>query len=235
MTAPKNTAIHPVVTYINSVNKQAYVSVDDVLKDSIFLVVEYASGERAFSFGNISRSVLKELNPDKNFYTKDELDDFEISSIIKSVSAGYELEGGGLSPSFSLKESRNALLSASVMHFLGFASVALEIIQSAMVSEKLKFEQLHIAHKSSVIMERYKQHLKSAKPRNTHYEEAIKIISDTWSKYPAASKAGMCSKLHHYFNGAVSKDSINRWIKKSKLQPPKPERYTAFSLIINAD
>ncbi|MGE2469735.1 hypothetical protein ACMFCN_17495 [Klebsiella michiganensis] len=80
----------------------------------------------------------------------------------------------------------------------------------------------------------YKERLKenAKKPRNKHYSEAIRIAKDTWSRYPTASKNGMCQKLHGYFNGQVSIDTLDRWIKAAKIKPPVTSKATSFSLIL---
>lgn len=70
------------------------------------------------------------------------------------------------------------------------------------------------------------------KPRNPHYAEAMRIAKATWEKYPGASKGQLCRSLNTYFNGKVSIDTLDSWIKKEKIQPPKPERNTSFTLII---
>lgn len=70
------------------------------------------------------------------------------------------------------------------------------------------------------------------KPRNPHYAEAMRIAKATWEKYPGASKGQLCRSLNEYFNGKVSIDTLDSWIKKEKIQPPKPEKNTSFMLVI---
>ncbi|ULR31766.1 hypothetical protein MJO48_03375 [Dickeya fangzhongdai] len=70
------------------------------------------------------------------------------------------------------------------------------------------------------------------KPRNRHHDEAIQIASLTWEKFPGASKGSMCKKLHKYFNGQVSVDTLDIWIRKAGIQPPRPAKNEGFSLVI---
>ena len=70
------------------------------------------------------------------------------------------------------------------------------------------------------------------KPRNKHYDEVIRIAKATWEKYPAASKGQMCENLSKHFNGGVSADRIDVWIRNAGIQPPKPKKHTSFALVI---
>jgi len=80
----------------------------------------------------------------------------------------------------------------------------------------------------------YKEKLKETakRPRNKHYCDAIKIAKATWAKYPAASKNGMCQKLHEHFKGQVSSDTLDRWIKAAKIKPRVKSKATSFSLVV---
>ena len=69
------------------------------------------------------------------------------------------------------------------------------------------------------------------KPRNPHYSEAIRIADATWKKYSGASKAKMCENLYKYFGGKVGADTLDRWIKDAGIQPPRPEKFTSFTLV----
>ncbi|EAO7484802.1 hypothetical protein O0466_000432 [Salmonella enterica] len=69
------------------------------------------------------------------------------------------------------------------------------------------------------------------KPRNPHYNEALRIAKATWERYPCAAKGPLCRNLRKHFNGKVSVDRLDVWIKEAELQPPRPERYTSFVLV----
>lgn len=77
-----------------------------------------------------------------------------------------------------------------------------------------------------------RQQVISSKPRNPNHDETIRIAKATWEKYPGASKERLCKKLRDHFNGRVSVDSLNSWVKKANIQPPKPGVYTSFLLVI---
>ncbi|EME3609785.1 hypothetical protein WFP47_09215 [Yersinia enterocolitica] len=70
-------------------------------------------------------------------------------------------------------------------------------------------------------------------PKNKNYEQTISILTATWNEYPNTTKNSMIKRVHGYFNGAVSEQSIIRWIKehgfgpKQKVRPCPP-----FKLII---
>ena len=69
------------------------------------------------------------------------------------------------------------------------------------------------------------------KPRNPHYSEALRIAKSTWEKYPGAAKGQLCENLRKHFNGGVSIDRLDAWIKEAEIQPPRPEKYTSFVLV----
>ncbi|BES86295.1 hypothetical protein PEC302110_33920 [Pectobacterium araliae] len=70
-------------------------------------------------------------------------------------------------------------------------------------------------------------------PRHRHYDDAIKIMRDTWGKYPNASKNGMVEKLHSHFNEEVSRQSLQKWIKDNELgQHEKVRPSPPFNLVI---
>lgn len=78
-------------------------------------------------------------------------------------------------------------------------------------------------------------------PRNIYYDEALKIMIDTWAKYPTASKNGMKAKIIKYFGlnrhdkDKVSDSSVKRWIKENKLGPTKGVKpITDFDLVIGS-
>ncbi|AYY74538.1 MULTISPECIES: hypothetical protein [Citrobacter] len=223
---------HPVVNYVNNVNKRIADEAVEFSQSADFYIMETASGSRGFVTTNEKRTVLEELNKGFRFYLRDEISKPEVIDLINEFSG---VEYGSFGDIFKLEESNDLVLSACIMHFMGLDSVADNLLKIAFYNENMKLGQLHFVYHSGKVVERLKQRKNSSQPRNPNYAKAIRILKDTWEKYPAASKNEMLSKLHQYFNGSVSKDSIKRWIKKSKLQPPKPDKYTAFSLVINSD
>lgn len=69
--------------------------------------------------------------------------------------------------------------------------------------------------------------------KNANYNESIAIMQATWGKYPNASKNGMVEKVYSHFNGTVSRQTLERWIKQNKFGPQKIIRPSpSFSLVI---
>lgn len=79
---------------------------------------------------------------------------------------------------------------------------------------------------------RHKLQENAKRPRNPHYDEAMRIARLTWQKFPGASKGAMCKKLQEHFKEGVSIDTLDRWIKKAKIQPPQPTAHTSFTLVL---
>lgn len=73
---------------------------------------------------------------------------------------------------------------------------------------------------------------KASKPRHVHYEEVISVIKATWEKYPNASQTGIHEALCSHYYGKVSRNALAKWISKSGLRPPKPEKYSSFELVL---
>lgn len=123
------------------------------------------------------------------------------------------------------------LVSAALLHGYGHKEQAKKMLKHALYilwqhkTEDTRLKKLEEVFKSS------RQKTIAKKPRNKHYDEVMRIAKDTWEKYPAASKGQMCENLSKHFNGGVSADRIDIWIKNSGIQPPKPQKYTSFALV----
>ncbi|RJT27693.1 hypothetical protein [Buttiauxella izardii] len=77
-----------------------------------------------------------------------------------------------------------------------------------------------------------KQQAVAKKPRNKNYDEAMRIARNTWDKYPGASKGQLCKNLKKHFNNGVSVDRLDAWFTDAGIVPPKPQKYTSFSLVL---
>lgn len=123
-------------------------------------------------------------------------------------------------------------LSAALLSFHGYTEQSQKTLKHAyyyLLQDHIEAEKLG---RIEDIIKNTKQKIISGKPRNKNYNEAIAIAKATWAKYPAAGKGNLCRALQSYFNGGVSIDRLNAWIKKAGIQPPKPDKYTSFSLVI---
>lgn len=58
------------------------------------------------------------------------------------------------------------------------------------------------------------------------------IIKATWEKNPALSKKKMIAKLMNRYEGRVDEGTVDSWIKKEKLLPPKPKKYIMSELVV---
>lgn len=232
---------HPAVNYVNSVNKRINNYAVEVAENTIFLIVEHEDGDLGFLASTCDISDIREWNPTKKFYTRTEISAERIHSAISHMAKvgvnglenAEQKRREDSTVNLRLKESREIVLSACVMHFLGFDDVSTSILKAAFFNEEMKFGQLKFVYYGNSVITNYKQSKISSKPRNPHYAEALRIATLTWKKYPGASKKAMCENLKKHFDGEVSIDSLNSWIKKQKIQPPKPERHTSFCLVLS--
>ncbi|WP_417642199.1 hypothetical protein [Enterobacter kobei] len=79
----------------------------------------------------------------------------------------------------------------------------------------------------------YKQKLQEAakKPRNPHYDAAMRMLRRTWERYPGAPKKSLYKAVGMVFNGSVSEASLTRWAKAASLGPDPSVKRTSFSLV----
>ncbi|BEM35529.1 hypothetical protein SME06J_42210 [Serratia marcescens] len=233
---------HPAVDYVNSVNHRISDAAESLSKSATFMLVEDEDGDLGFLLSQFKITDLEKWNPSKKFYTRSEISKESIYSTIRNMSeAGVEgLDDGEIInnssnsiTNFKLKESRTLVLSSCIMHFLGFDDEARSILKTALYNEEMKLGQLKFIYYGNSVIANHKQSIRSSKPRNPHFEEAVRIATLTWKKYPGASKKTMCENLRNHFDGQVSIDSLDTWIKKQKIQPPKPKTYTSFTLVLS--
>lgn len=228
---------HPAVGYVNSVNQRVYTAADTFSKNSAFLIIEDEEGALGFLVGQFTILSLRKFNPSKKFYTRSEISLDRVHKAIKFMSESGVAEdftkNTGDKVYFKLKESRELLLSSCIMHFLGFDDIARSILKTAFVNEEMKLGQLKFIYYGNSVIANHRQSVRASKPRNPHYAEALRIAALTWEKYPGASKKSMCENLRNHFNGQVSIDRLNEWIKKEKIQPPRPNKFTSFSLVLS--
>lgn len=128
-------------------------------------------------------------------------------------------------------ETKN-FTAAMLLEHQGFNAMAQNICDG-IYANRLRGE-LNSRMEQMILSEAFKEKQKNIaqRPRNPHHDDALRIAKATWEKYPGASKERLCKKLRDHFNGRVSVDSLNSWIKKANIQPPKPRVYTSFSLVI---
>lgn len=69
--------------------------------------------------------------------------------------------------------------------------------------------------------------------KNATHNECIAIMKATWDKYPYSSKNGMVEKIFSHFEGKVSRETLNRWIKQNSFGPKEIVRpVPPFKLVI---
>ncbi|KFX20264.1 hypothetical protein [Pectobacterium betavasculorum] len=69
--------------------------------------------------------------------------------------------------------------------------------------------------------------------KKSEYEQVMNIMRATWNEYPNTTKNAMLKKVYAHFNGAVSEQSLARWIKSEGLSPKEKVRpCPPFKLVI---
>ncbi|MFW0857482.1 hypothetical protein QMS86_16365 [Cronobacter dublinensis] len=158
----------------------------------------------------------------------------ENSTITKSEIIKY-IQENGIPPqtkTSGCEEADELFLSAALLEFHGYFEQAQKTRKHAyylLIQNQVQVEKLSNIEQ---IIKNTQQKVASSKPRNKNHESVISIAKATWEKYPGASMGKLCEKLRTHFNGGVSLDTLERWIKAAKIRPPKPEKYTSFSLVI---
>ncbi len=68
--------------------------------------------------------------------------------------------------------------------------------------------------------------------RNIKNNECVEIMRATWERHPNASKNRMVELLFNHFNGAVSRETLKRWIKSNELGPKEEVRPAPFFQLV---
>ncbi|MGO3014658.1 MAG: hypothetical protein ACTID4_14945 [Hafnia alvei] len=128
----------------------------------------------------------------------------------------------------------SARIGIRILVDLGFTKSAVDLYKMYFKEKVMKA----MAHTGSIddinsILEMKKRQKNIASTeRNKNKTLAVKIIKDTWDKYPEASQTRMQETLHEYFKGSVSKSTLLRWIKETGIKPIKGKKSKTFSLVI---
>ena len=68
--------------------------------------------------------------------------------------------------------------------------------------------------------------------RHHLHDEIVAIMKATWKENSSLSKKKMIAKLINRYEGRVDEGTVDSWIKKEKLLPPKPKKYIISELVI---
>lgn len=131
------------------------------------------------------------------------------------------------------KEASIMFSSAILLSAQGFNNMAQSLMDQVHAAE-LRKKYYPVAFES--IKEkayRKKMSENAAKPRNKHYEEAIRILKRTWDKYPGASKKSLFKAVKNHLNGGVSEDSLRAWAKAEGMSPDPFIKKTSFTLVVD--
>ncbi|WP_164095360.1 hypothetical protein [Serratia marcescens] len=123
--------------------------------------------------------------------------------------------------------------------------VILEIIKGRIDNAKVIYSSIYnnfislwsselLITKGVIDKYRDRQRKNSSGPRNVHYEEAARIISNTTSIHSNASVNSLVSKLLSHFSekkGSPSETTIKNWINDSGYKPEKPTT-NRYNLVI---
>ncbi|MFJ5408108.1 hypothetical protein [Pectobacterium punjabense] len=189
--------------------------------------------------GSNPDDIYKALTVDRHLYHEPvvySIDSDELKCIFERI---YKCRGMDAAMKFvreygrkedkDVAERFNAML---MLQYKGFIEPA-RIIADGVMEDYLR-QKYYPRFFNKIERDAYRKKLQenAKKPRNPHHDEAIQIASLTWEKFPGASKGAMCKKLHKHFKSRVSVDTLDIWIRKAGIQPPRPEKNTGFFLVI---
>lgn len=162
------------------------------------------------------------------FYDENTKEEIPIETVLEHVCATKiipKIKGTGCEATDDL------FVSAMMLQLHGYKEQARKTIKHGLYL----LLQHHMApsklEKIENVIKSTKQQAIAKKPRNKHYSEAMRIAAATWERYPAASKGQLCKNLQNHFNGEVSVDRLEIWIKDAGIQPVKPAKHTSFVLV----
>ena len=125
-----------------------------------------------------------------------------------------------------LSDDENVLVKAvNVLTVLGYTDLAKEL--GALADRVGRCVTLSDVYMNHIIDGAVKKNRSDAASGHRHHlhDEILAIIKATWEKNPALSKKKMIAKLMNRYEGRVDEGTVDSWIKKEKLLPPKPKKY----------
>ncbi|MBG0652901.1 hypothetical protein I4O95_17390 [Enterobacter asburiae] len=135
-----------------------------------------------------------------------------------------------------LSDDENVLVKAvNVLTVLGYTDLAKEL--GALADRVGRCVTLSDVYMNHIIDGAVKKNRSDAASGHRHHlhDEIVAIIKATWEKNPALSKKKMIAKLMNRYEGRVDEGTVDSWIKKEKLLPPKPKKYINSDLVFPPD
>ena len=135
-----------------------------------------------------------------------------------------------------LSDDENVLVKAvNVLTVLGYTDLAKEL--GALADRVGRCVTLSDVYMNQIIDGAVKKNRSDAASGHRHHlhDEIVAIIKATWEKNPALSKKKMIAKLMNRYEGRVDEGTVDSWIKKEKLLPPKPKKYINSDLVFPPD
>ena len=132
-----------------------------------------------------------------------------------------------------LSDDENVLVKAvNVLTVLGYTDLAKEL--GALADRVGRCVTLSDVYMNHIIDGAVKKNRSDAASGHRHHlhDEIVAIIKGTWEKNPALSKKKMIAKLMNRYEGRVDEGTVDSWIKKEKLLPPKPKKYIMSDLVV---
>ena len=132
-----------------------------------------------------------------------------------------------------LSDDENVLVKAvNVLTILGYTDLAKEL--GALADRVGRCVTLSDVYMNHIIDGAVKKNRSDAASGHRHHlhDEIVAIIKATWEKNPALSKKKMIAKLMNRYEGRVDEGTVDSWIKKEKLLPPKPKKYIMSDLVV---
>lgn len=122
--------------------------------------------------------------------------------------------------------------AVNVLTVLGYTDLARDLgTLTEKVIRSTTFSDIYI---NNIIDGAIKKNRSDAASGYRHHlsDEILEIMKATWKKNPALSKKKMIAKLMIRYEGRVDEGTLDNWIKKEKLLPPKPKKYLISDLVI---
>ncbi|EKM4697874.1 hypothetical protein ACUBX1_001957 [Enterobacter hormaechei] len=122
--------------------------------------------------------------------------------------------------------------AVNVLTVLGYTDLARDL--GAFTEKLSRSVSLNEFYVNNIIDGAIKKNRSDAASGYRHHlsDEILAIIKATWKKNPALSKKKMISKLAIRYEGRVDEGTLDNWIKKERLLPPKPKKYINSDLVI---
>lgn len=222
---------HPVIEYVQNVEKETLRYVDSLVQDiKVYFVRDKSGSYHGHLVCTLDRlSKFKLENPELIFYSGDELTDGERLELARVFDLPPDDDGEKNEDNLIDPNTSSLFKHAALMKLVGLDNASNELLRLGLLNDVKKDTLLSTVYYSHKKFKSFEGASNGAKKSHWLKTEIISVIKATWEKYPTLAQVRLVDKLlKHYSKNdrpLVSERIVRIWIKNSKLSPVKPKKF----------